>query len=261
MRPDSSICRPSAARPLISALLAENFTSKLQNYHVRPLSGSVRQRVKILHGRWTIESGSRNLRLSVRITELSGEGDNDVNVAVAHGRVPLASLDDEYLRALGLVTQPSASTLTVRTVPANAQVRVATNAGIAYHHGMHLQSGTYDVTVEAQGHEPLRQRLAVDGPSEYRIALCRLESRTEEVCKDREATSYRTETRTQSETLSEYDLGEPSDYLSANEQERLNVSIYQAQVTGNLFFLDGLRNDLTRGNCQAAMRKVSLPVA
>lgn len=59
---------------------------------------------------------------------------------------------------------------------------------------MPVGRGEHEVTVEAQGHERFSGRLAVDGPTEYRIDLCRIESRTERICEDEEVTKWRTET-------------------------------------------------------------------
>ena len=87
--------------------------------------------------------------------------------------------------------QPQTS-ITVQTVPAHAQVRVFTSAGSTYQEGMHVQPGRYEIAVEARHHEPFRQALAVDGPTTYRIALCRHKSQTQEICEDKPVTRTRT---------------------------------------------------------------------
>ena len=86
-------------------------------------------------------------------------------------------------------------TLTVRTEPANARIRVVTASGSAYRDGMPLAPGQYEVVVEAENHEPFRKHLSVDGSAAYRISLCRLETRTKRICHDRPVTRYLAENR------------------------------------------------------------------
>ena len=83
------------------------------------------------------------------------------------------------------------TSITVQTVPANAQVRVFTSAGNTYRDGMFVQPGRYEIEVEAAQHEPFRQELAVDGPTTYRIALCRQEAQTQNICEDKPVTRTR----------------------------------------------------------------------
>lgn len=111
----------------------------------------------------------------------------------------------QQVKATGFLTRPQAdalvavgkrwSTLTLQTVPANAQVRVFTSTGSNYREGMVLTRGQYEVAVEAAQHEPFRRRLTVEGPTAYRISLCKLESRTKQVCNDKKVQRFRTETR------------------------------------------------------------------
>ena len=71
---------------------------------------------------------------------------------------------------------PGKAILTLRTVPVDAHVGVA---GVPYTEGMSLDPGIYEVTVEAEGYELLKRKLNVmRGPTEYEIALCRLDTRT-----------------------------------------------------------------------------------
>ena len=111
----------------------------------------------------------------------------------------------EALRAVARITAKAVGTLTISTVPSDAKVRVFTTAGTAYRDGMDLQAGEYEVVVEAQGHEPLRRRLAVEGPTAYRISLCKLETRTKRVCSDQKEQRYRVESRESVKSMTEKD--------------------------------------------------------
>lgn len=95
-----------------------------------------------------------------------------------------------------LVTLPAFATLSVRTVPSGARVRITTNDGAtAYQEDMRLEPGRYRIEVEARDHEPFEEYLDVAGNTEYEISLCRLEQRTKQECTDVEVTRYRTESR------------------------------------------------------------------
>ena len=102
---------------------------------------------------------------------------------------------DAVLGTTPFPERPVVDTLTVRTEPAHAQVRVVTSSGSAYQDGMPLVPGQYEVAVEAGNHESFRKKLSVSGSTTYRISLCRLETRTQRVCNDRSVTHHRTETR------------------------------------------------------------------
>ena len=93
-------------------------------------------------------------------------------------------LDADSAKAL-LAVQPETS-VTVHTVPPNANVRVFTASGSEeYRDGMLVKSGEYEIAVDAPNYESFRQALYFEGPAEYRISLCRLESRTQRVCEDK----------------------------------------------------------------------------
>ena len=78
-----------------------------------------------------------------------------------------------------------ATSITVETVPANARIRVVTAAGSTYQSGMIVRPGKYEIAVDAPNHESFRQSLLFEGPTKYRISLCRLESRTQRICEDK----------------------------------------------------------------------------
>ena len=162
-------------------------------------------------------------------------------------------LGNREFRFARLTLIPEETTLTVRTEPTNAQVHVATSTGSFYRDGMRLQPGTYDVTVEAQGHERFQQRLAVDGHTEYRVSLCRWEQRTERVCRNESIEEHRTEVDWEEETLEDYEFGEPSDYLSVAQLQQLEMSV---ALYNNPYYLTGLAMDLTRANCDYATEKL-----
>ena len=86
------------------------------------------------------------------------------------------------------------TTLTVRTQPRHAQIRMVNLSG-PYRDGMQIPPNDYEVVVDAPNHEPFRGTLLVDGPTVYEISLCEL--------KAREVTRYRTESRSRTRTLSE----------------------------------------------------------
>ena len=75
------------------------------------------------------------------------------------------------------------TSITVQTEPANAQVRVFTSAGSTYRDGMLVQPGHYEVAVEAAQHESFRQVLEVNGPTTFKISLCRQEIQTQNFAK------------------------------------------------------------------------------
>ena len=104
-----------------------------------------------------------------------------------NGREQTPTVDGDG--AMVLAALPS-DTLTIRAAQPGARVRVD---GAAYRAGMPLGRGEHEVTVEAQGYEPFRRALAVDGQTEYRIDLCRVESRMERICEDEEVVRYDTE--------------------------------------------------------------------
>ena len=89
----------------------------------------------------------------------------------------------ESAKAL-LAAHPETS-ITVQTVPPSANVRVFTASGSTYQDAMVVQPGLYEIAVDAPHHELFRQPLAVEGPTIYKIALCKLEEKAEKVCKDR----------------------------------------------------------------------------
>ena len=60
-------------------------------------------------------------------------------------------------------------------------------------HGSH--AGQYEVAVEAGQHEPFRRRLAVEGPTAYRISLCKKAARTKRVCDGKKVQRFLTKTR------------------------------------------------------------------
>ena len=80
------------------------------------------------------------------------------------------------------------TSITVKTVPTNARVRVFTETGSNYRDGMTLEPGRYEIAVDAPRHETFRQRLDVEGPTTYRVSLCGFESRTQNVCTDKPVT-------------------------------------------------------------------------
>ena len=131
-------------------------------------------------------------------------------------RVALRSWQtNQQVKATGFLTRTQAnalvavgrrwSTLTLQTVPANAKVRVFTSVGSNYRKGMVLTRGTYEVAVEAAQHEPFRRRLTVEGPTVYRISLCKRETRTQSVCENKPVTRHRTETKKSVRTMTERD--------------------------------------------------------
>lgn len=88
-----------------------------------------------------------------------------------------------------LATLPAFATLSVRTVPPGAQIRIVTNDGAtSYREGMRVEPGRYRIEVEARDHEPFQQLLDVTGNTEYEISLCRLEQVTKQECRDVEVT-------------------------------------------------------------------------
>ena len=92
-------------------------------------------------------------------------------------------LDVDSAKAL-LAVQPETS-ITVHTVPPNAKVRVFTASGSEYRDGMLVKPGEYMVAVDAPDHEAFRRRLAVEGPTTFKIALCKLKEKVETTCSDR----------------------------------------------------------------------------
>ena len=95
-------------------------------------------------------------------------------------------LDAETAKTL-LGAQPKTS-ITVQTIPQDAKVRVFTASGSTYRDAMVVQPDQYEIAVDAPDHEPFRQRLAVEGPTTYKISLCKLEEKVEKICKDRPVT-------------------------------------------------------------------------
>ena len=102
-------------------------------------------------------------------------------------------LDADSAKAL-LAVQPETS-ITVRTVPSNAKVRVFTASGSTYRDAMNVQPGRYEIAVDAPHHEPFRQWLAVEGPTTYKISLCKLETKTEKICENEPVTRTRNVTK------------------------------------------------------------------
>ena len=105
-----------------------------------------------------------------------------------------------------LIAAGTATTsITVETIPPSARVHVFTSAGSAYRDGMKVQPGNYEIAVEAAQHEPFRQRLAVGGPTTYRISLCKLETAPEQVCELKSVTRTRLVERRGDKTISGFD--------------------------------------------------------
>ena len=77
------------------------------------------------------------------------------------------------------------TTITLETVPANARIRVFTQSGSFYHDAMVVQPGPYEVAVNAPDHEEFRQPLLFDGPTKYRISLCKMEPQNQRICEDK----------------------------------------------------------------------------
>ena len=119
----------------------------------------------------------------------------------SEGKAPTGYLDRETARTLlavyakldakepetGATPEPTVApqtTIPVQTVPENASVRVFTPSGTTYQDAMVVEPGQYEISVEAAHHEPFRQRLAVEGPTKYKVSLCKLESNARESCKD-----------------------------------------------------------------------------
>ena len=122
-----------------------------------------------------------------------------------------------------LVTLPAFATLSVRTVPSGARVRIVTNDGAtAYQEDMRLEPGRYRIEVEARDHEPFRQDLDVTGNTEYEISLCRLEQRTKHECTDEEVTRDRIERRRSIRSMQD---GEIKDSMDADPELE---SIYES---------------------------------
>ena len=91
-------------------------------------------------------------------------------------------LDVDSAKAL-LAVQPETS-ITVRTVPPNANVRVVTASGSEYRDGMLVKPGEYDIAVDAPDHEPFRKQLQIKGPTVYEISLCKLDTKMQTNCED-----------------------------------------------------------------------------
>ena len=127
----------------------------------------------------------------------------------------LQGLPDAVLGTAPFPERPvtAVDTLTVRTEPADAQIRVITSTGSVYRDGMPLAPGQYEVAVEAKNHEPFRKRLSISGPTTYRISLCRLETRTQRVCHDSPVTRHRTETRKTTRNIDETEIIDLRGYL------------------------------------------------
>ena len=154
-----------------------------------------------------------------RVTASEAKAYLDGNMTVAArrslGRVQdarLQGLPDAVLGSGSFRERPPsvAGTLTVRTEPVDARVRVS---GAAYRDGMPLATGQYEVSVQAENHEPFRRRLSIDGPTTYMISLCRLEARTKPVCHDRPVTRHRTESRTTTQSIDETESIDLRGYL------------------------------------------------
>ena len=114
-------------------------------------------------------------------------------------------------------------TLTVRTEPANAQVRVITSSGSAYRDDMLLAPGQYEVAVEAENYEPFRKSLSINGSTTYRISLCRLETRTKQVCHDRPVTRHRAESRKTTGNIDETESIDLQGYLETRGVTRRDM--------------------------------------
>ena len=137
----------------------------------------------------------------------------DANATDNDGNTPLDVALEDGDSDMQALLRESGTMLTVSTVPPDALVRVSTTTGAAYRDGMRLVPGQYEVSVEAKDHEPFRQRLSVDGPTSYQISLCKLEMRYEQICEDKQVERVRTERKTTTEDIEEYETAEVSDYL------------------------------------------------
>ena len=56
---------------------------------------------------------------------------------------------------------------------------------------MVVQLGQCEIAADALNHVSFRQRLSIEGHTTYRISLCKLESRAQEVCHDEPVTRTR----------------------------------------------------------------------
>ena len=100
----------------------------------------------------------------------------------SRGQASSGYLDAERARVL-LSVKPDTS-LTIHTIPSIAGVRVFTATGSTYRRGMSISPGNYRVEVNAAHHRSFDKKLRVDGPTIYKISLCKVENKTERVCKD-----------------------------------------------------------------------------
>ena len=110
-------------------------------------------------------------------------------------------LDADSARILIEAGEAAPTTLTVDTVPLGAQVRVVTPTGAVYEDGMIVPSGQYEIGVSAENFAPFSRSLTVEGPTKYRVALCKLESTTQRICKDKPVS------RTRKKVIEEYSPG------------------------------------------------------
>ena len=112
--------------------------------------------------------------------------------------------------------------------------RVFTTAGSNYREGMVLTRGQYEVAVEAGQHAPFRRRLTVDGPTAYRISLCKLESRQQSICENKPVTRYRTETKESIRTMAKRDSFSVNSSDSTGCWEALGKLAKEMDVRGGL---------------------------
>ena len=138
----------------------------------------------------------------------------------------LAVAPEEGFPARPSLTSPS--TVVLQTIPENAQVRID---DVPYQQNMSLDPGTHEVVVEAQGHESVSRMLDLpSGTTEFRIVLCRLDSRTERICENTNKTIYRTEEETDTLTIEDDHEYTFSNYELAQIQPSFYRYPYQTAV-------------------------------
>ena len=152
------------------------------------LVGSAQAAEGVVHGDVFVVGG----RVEVGLSILDKQGSP---VASDHVALERSLFPSDIVIGGGPDDPPVTGSLTVRTEPANARVRVITSPDSEYQDRMPLAPGQYEVQVEAEGHEPFRKSLKIDGSTTYRISLCRLKARTTRVCHDRPVTRHRTESQ------------------------------------------------------------------
>ena len=129
------------------------------------------------------------------------------------------------------------TSITVRTVPPDAQVRVFTSAGSTYRDGMVVQPGHYELLVEARQHEAFRKVLPVEGATTYQISLCRLESQVQAVCENKNVTKTKWIEKKDDVTIDSFAYADMEDFgvdvewyidMSTSEQRELKDKLCRA---------------------------------